>query len=465
LSLKLRLTMRSPRDLRLRVRYLPEAAVLPLKRPKTVLAVLMTMWAALLVLPSVPVPSPFRTTPIQAVLGPVNPTLELPHPWPQSVAVGAARAVTARFAPGSTLDGTFRGAGLSGSNLAEMTDVISNAIDVRRIRPGQEYQLYFDDEDQLIGFRYQIERQHAWFVARKDTAWAALKIAIPIESRQAFVSADIVDSLHRALAVDAPSRGSVTDLVAKIGDIYGWDVDFQYDLRYGDRLDLVVEERYVEGKFIGYGEILAAEFDVNGRVLPVVRFRHPSGNGSYFAPDGSSLRRAFLRSPVKYSRISSRFSNRRVHPVTGVARAHRGVDYAADPGTPVQATADGVVAEARYGAEPGRYVKLRHGGSYSSIYMHLSRIENGVAAGTEVKQGDIIGYVGKTGSATGYHLHYGLEQGNAYVDPMRLQFPAAAPVPSEHWGRFVAQRDNVLDQLRDGQAIRKAAVAGASGAN
>jgi murein DD-endopeptidase MepM/ murein hydrolase activator NlpD len=453
--------MRSPRDLRLRVRYIPEESVLPIRQPRAVLAGLLTVWAALLFLHAQRVPYPLDAATFVPVTGPVVAMPKLPQPWPQSVAVDADRAVSARFASGSTLDGTFRRAGLSGSNLTEMIDVVGAAVDVRRVRPGQEYQLYFDAAGELIGFRYQVERQAAWFVARRNDAWEAAKVAIPIESRRAYLSAEIVDSLHRAIATQTPSRGSVNDLVSKVGDIYGWDVDFQYDLRYGDRLDLLVEERYVEGKFIGYGEILAAEFQVNGRVLPVVRFRDPDGNGSYFAPDGSSLRRAFLRSPVKYSRISSRFSNRRVHPVTGVARAHRGVDYAADPGTPVQATADGVVAEARYGAEPGRYVKLRHGGSYSSVYMHLSRIESGIAPGTEVKQGQVIGYVGKTGNATGYHLHYGLEQGSAYVDPMRLQFPAASPVPSDHWGRFVAQRDAALETLREGQAGRAAAVAGA----
>jgi len=435
--------------------------VLPIRRPKTVLAVLLVAWAALLVLPSHPIPYPFGGTILQAVSGPLAPTPELPQPWPQSVALDATRAVSARFTSGSTLDATLRGAGLSGSNLTSMLEVTGAAINVRRIRPGQEYQLYFDDSDELIGFRYQISRQTAWFVARDEGEWAAVEVAIPIQSRTTFMSAAVVDSLYRALAAYAPTNGALNDLVLKVGDIYGWDVDFQYDLRYGDRLDLVVEERFVEGKFIGYGEILSAEFRVNGTVLPVVRFRDPDGIGSYFTPDGDSLRRAFLRSPVKHSRISSRFSMRRVHPVTGVARAHRGVDYAAAPGTPVQATADGVVEEARYGSEPGRFVRLRHGGSYTSVYMHLSRIEGGVTPGTVVKQGQILGYVGKTGNATGYHLHYGLEQGSRYVDPLRLQFPAANPVPADHWGRFVAQRDQSLEALRAGQANVAAAVAGA----
>ncbi len=453
--------MQSPRSFRLRLRYVPEDGVLPIPYPRAVLGGLLAIWGLLLAVPYLPsVGFTQATQPTLAVQGTVMATPDLPLPWPQSIAVDADRAVSARFRSRSTLDGILRGAGVSGSDLGNLLDVVTESINVRRIRPGQEYQLYFDAAKQLIGFRYQFERQTAWFVARRDAEWVATQVAIPIESRASYVSAEIADSLHRSLAQFAPSNAAVADLVAKIGDIYGWDVDFQYDLRYGDRLDLVVEERYVEGKFIGYGEILAAEFQVNGRTLPVVRFRDPDGIGSYFTPDGESLRRAFLRSPVKYSRISSRFSNRRVHPVTGVARAHRGVDYAADPGTPVQATADGVVLEARYGAEPGRYVKLRHGGSYSSIYMHLSRIADGVSPGSEVRQGQVLGYVGKTGNATGYHLHYGLLQGGNYVDPLRLQFPAADPVPSEHWGRFVAQRDDAMQRLQDGRATRAAAIAG-----
>ncbi len=162
--------------------------------------------------------------------------------------------------------------------------------------------------------------------------------------------------------------------------------------------------------------------------------------------------------------MSSRFSHARTHPVTGVVRAHRGVDYAAMPGTPVKATADGVVLEAGYAAEPGRYVKLRHGGSYSSIYMHMSRIEGGISRGVEVKQGQVIGYVGKTGTATGYHLHYGLIQGSRYVDPLRLQFPSADPIPASERARFASQRDEAMELLRSGQSTRTLAVAGGGGA-
>lgn len=458
MSLKLRLTVRSVRNIRLRLRYVPEDRILPIKRPGIALAALLVLWTVVLGVPGLPgdaAPYPFESVVTAAV-----PVPELPRPWPQSVALTAARAVTSRFASGSTLGATLRGAGASGDTLTTVVSLADDAFNVRRIRPGQEYHLYFDDADELVGFRYQIERQTAWFIAREDGGWKSMKVTLPVESRRVFIAAQISSSLHGALAAHTPSRSATSDLLAKVGDVYGWDVDFQYDLRYGDRLDLLVEERYVEGRFIGYGEIVAAEFNVGDRRLPVVRYRDYDGITGYYTPDGESLRRAFLRSPVGNTRVSSRFSHARTHPVSGVVRAHRGVDYAAMPGTPIKATADGVVLEAGYGAEPGRYVKLRHGGSYSSIYMHMSRIEGGVTRGVEVKQGQVIGYVGKTGTATGYHLHYGLIQGNRYVDPLRLQFPSADPIPASERGRFASQRDEAMERLRSGQSTRTLAVAG-----
>lgn len=429
-----------------------------LRWPGAALLVVVATWVGTATVRMHPVESPWRPW-----VGPSRRVPDLPRPWPDSIGANAARSVEAAFQPGATLATELRSSGLPEDTINDVVEAASTAIDLRRILPGQPYRLYFDEQDRLLALRYPVDRRTAWFVAREEDGWQTSKVVLPLRIEPAFVSATVSGTLEGALVPHAQTRRDVHELVVKIADIFGWDVDFNYDLQPGDRLDMVVEERFVEGEFIGYGDVLAAEFRVRGRVIPAVRFRDSDANRSYFTPDGQSLRRAFLRSPVKYDRISSRFSLRRVHPVTGVPRAHHGVDYVASPGTPVQATADGVVAETAYGGEPGRYVKIRHGGSYSSIYMHLSRYAEGIKPGVAVHQGDVIGYVGRTGNATGYHLHYGLLQGSRYVDPLVLQFPAADPVPDSGWMAFVDQRDRWLQILRNGQSRVDVQVAGAGG--
>jgi len=210
------------------------------------------------------------------------------------------------------------------------------------------------------------------------------------------------------------------------------------------------------------GGILAAELSVRGAPFRAVRFEREGDAVSYFSPDGDSIRRAFLRSPVRYTRISSRFTRRRYHPILKVNRPHRGVDYVAPPGTPVQATSDGVVTFAGRGGQAGNYVKIRHGGSYTSWYLHLSRFAEGIRVGREVVQGEVIGYVGKTGLATSHHLHYQLSRSDGtFVDPLSVQAPAADPVPDEEWVAFAAQRDRWMGLLEQGK--RRVAVQMAGG--
>ena len=403
-------------------------------------------WAGLLLSPFAPVASPYRSWIGSGIAVP-----ELPLPWPRSVLQKANRVVEARFRAGSTLSSELSRSGIEPDVAAEVLKAAARNIDLLRIRPGQNYALYLDDLDELLALEYTVDRQTSYFVAYDDGAWQAVEVVEPLKSRPVFMSATIFGSLEASLAAVTRSRASTYEIALKIADLYAWDVDFNTDLQPGDRIDLVVEENSVGDDFVGYGDLLAAEFRVRQRVLPAVRYTDFDAKRGYFAPDGQSLHKTFLRSPVKYSRISSRFSHRRVHPVLKVARAHRGVDYVAPPGAPVQATGDGFVQTASTGREQGHYVQIRHGGSYTSSYLHLSRIANGIQRGNEVRQGDVIGYVGKTGNATGYHLHYSLTQGDRYVDPMRVQFPTAAPLSTDQWGAFASQRDRWLSMLRSGQ--------------
>ncbi|MFQ5743938.1 MAG: M23 family metallopeptidase [Acidobacteriota bacterium] len=395
-------------------------------------------------------------------ISPAYPTPELPAPWPLSLADRAARTVEGRFRAGSTLAGVLHRAGIPGSVVDAVVSAARPKFDLHRIRAGWPYKVYFNVAGQLMLVRYQSDRQTALLVARTSAGWQAAKITIPFRIRPRYVQAQIHGSLEGSLARTSVGRREAVTLAQKIADIFAWDIDFAADLRPGDRIDLLAEERYLGEEFVGFGDLLAAELEVNGRILRAVRFKRPDGTISYFSPEGTSIRRTFLRSPVRYTRISSRFTSRRYHPILKITRPHFGVDYAAPPGTPVQVTADGVVIFVGSNSQSGRYVKVRHGGSYTSWYLHLSRFAEGLRRGKPVVQGETIAYVGKSGLATSYHLDYRLSRNGRFVDPLKVQFPAAEPVPPESLRLFYAQRDRWMHHLRQGQNKAPLLLAGGS---
>lgn len=395
-------------------------------------------------------------------VGPEHPAPELPDPWPLSLAADAARTVEGRFRSGATLAGVLGAADIAPETVQEIVRAARDGFDIRRLRAGRGYRIYLDDDERPLLFRYRADRQTAWLVARGADGWTARVLTIPFRTRPRYVRAEIHGSLEGSLARTALGRAGAIDVARKVADLFAWDVDFAVDLRAGDRVDLVLEERRLDEEVVGYGAILAAELSVRGVPFRAVRFEDEGGAVSYFTPDGDSIRRAFLRSPVRYTRISSRFTRRRYHPILKVNRPHRGVDYVAPPGTPVQATSDGVVSFAGRGGQAGNYVKIRHGGSYTSWYLHLSRFAEDIRVGREVVQGEVIGYVGKTGLATSHHLHYQLSRSDGtFVDPLRVQFPAADPVPEEERAAFAAQRDRWTGLLEQGK--RRATVQMAGG--
>ncbi len=263
-----------------------------------------------------------------------------------------------------------------------------------------------------------------------------------------FVVLDLSDSLHgvegqRAVNVRREQAGGAIDgslyltlqnqeknpqLAVALSDVFAWQVDF-YRIMKGDSFAAVYEEQYIEGESIGVDKVLAARFVHQGRTYTAYRFEH-DGRVDYYDADGNGLRRPFLRAPLSYSRISSRYSGNRFHPVLKLYRAHLGTDYAAPVGTPVRATADGVVEEAAYTKNNGRYVKVKHNSTYTTGYLHLSGIAEGVKAGAFVRQGDVIGFVGSTGLATGPHLCYRFWKNGTQVDPLREDLPdTAEPLP------------------------------------
>jgi murein DD-endopeptidase MepM/ murein hydrolase activator NlpD len=238
--------------------------------------------------------------------------------------------------------------------------------------------------------------------------------------------------------------GESDQLALDLADIFAWDVDFNTELQKGDSFRVAVEKLYLDGRFAKYGRILAAEFVRGERRLQAVRFEGERGAG-YYAPDGTPLRKAFLRSPLKFSRISSGFSTARRHPILHTVRAHLGVDYAAPTGTPVMAAADGVVTAAGWMGGYGKTVKLRHANGFETLYGHLSRIN--VRAGQRVSQGTCVGLVGRTGLATGPHLDYRMIRGGRFVNPLRVQSPPAEPIPAGERAAFDALKGERLALL------------------
>jgi murein DD-endopeptidase MepM/ murein hydrolase activator NlpD len=248
----------------------------------------------------------------------------------------------------------------------------------------------------------------------------------------------------------ASQRAGLPDAVTmRLAQIFQWDVDFVLDIRRGDEFHVVYEELYVGEEFIGYGDILAAEFVNQGESYRAIRYTDARGRSDYFDPDGQSMRKAFLRAPVEFSRISSNFNLRRIHPLFKRNIPHRGIDYAAPTGTPILAAGDGRVVTAARTDPNGNYVVIQHGEQFTTKYLHMSKFGPGIKAGVRVKQGQVIGYVGATGWATGPHLHYEFLVNGVHQNPRTVQLPDAEPIPHAELARFRQQAEPLLALLDD----------------
>jgi murein DD-endopeptidase MepM/ murein hydrolase activator NlpD len=233
----------------------------------------------------------------------------------------------------------------------------------------------------------------------------------------------------------------------ELAGIFGWDIDFALDIREGDQFAVLYEGLYLDGERIGTGNILAAEFTNQGKLYRAVRYTDARGHTDYYAPDGHSMRKTFLRTPVSFTRISSRFNSGRKHPILNRIRAHKGVDYAAATGTPVKATGNGkIVLRGKKGGY-GNTVVIQHGSSYSTLYAHLNNFARGKTVGSRVQQGEIIGYVGSTGLATGPHLHYEFRVNGVHRNPLTVKLPDAAPLPKKFREDFKLATENLIAQL------------------
>ncbi len=345
---------------------------------------------------------------------------------------------------GDTLASIFTRAGLSASTTHAIATLNDHTKSLRHIKPGQKIQLFIDNDNTLHQMKYEPDITKTLHVQRTGDQGFSSKITnFQLDAYPVYREGIIESSLFEAAAQANIPESVIMDLAS----IFGWDIDFSLDIRRGDRFGIVYNELYKDDAKIRDGRILAAEFVNNGKTYRAVYYTDPKGNGDYFDEDGKSMRKAFLRSPVEFSRISSRFSKKRWHPVLSKWRSHKGVDYAAKRGTPIRASGDGKVIHAGKKGGYGRAIIIQHGGRYTTVYGHLNGYARGIRSGKKVKQGQIIGYVGSSGLATGPHLHYEFRVNGVHRNPLTVKLPEAKPVHQSYLAHFREKTSVYLSML------------------
>lgn len=353
---------------------------------------------------------------------------------------------------GQTLFGVLAARGIGASTVMQLLNSGEHAHRLQRLRPGDRVQVRTDEEGALAELFLRPDVEHTYHFSRVGEGFISRLDTISLTARTRQAHGTITSTLYAA----ARASGLSHAVVSALAGVFAWDMDLSRDLRRGDRFRVVYEELYLDGRKVRDGDVLAAELNSHGQRLRAVRYLDPAGRLGYFTPEGHSVQKAFLRSPVEFARISSRFSLARRHPVLHRVRAHRGVDYAAPPGTPVHATADGTVRLAGSKGGYGRTVVLTHGGQRRTLYAHLSRFARGLARGSRVAQGQVIGYVGSSGLATGPHLHYEFQVNGVHRDPVTVALPQGNPVPARWRAHFEQHTAALAARLEPDAPIRLA---------
>lgn len=335
-------------------------------------------------------------------------------------------------ARGDTLSTVFAKAGLPSSAVHDVLASSKEAKQLSRLKVGQKLQIELTEAGELARLASPLSKLESVELRKTASGYAFKKEQIKPETDTAYAYGRIDSSLFLA----AKRAGLSHNLTMDLANIFGYDIDFAMDIRKGDSFEVVYEEKSIDGQRVGTGNILAARFINRGKSYTAVRYTNKQGNTSYYTADGESMRKAFIRTPVDFARISSRFSNGRKHPILNKIRAHKGVDYAAPSGTPIKSAGDGKVILAGRNGGYGNTVIIQHGQRYKTLYAHMQGFAKGVRNGATVKQGQIIGYIGTTGLSTGPHLHYEFQVDGKHVDPLGLKLPMADPIASNEKQRF-----------------------------
>jgi murein DD-endopeptidase MepM/ murein hydrolase activator NlpD len=351
---------------------------------------------------------------------------------------------TIKIHTGDTLSKIFNRVGVSTKDVHEMITADPACRHLASLAPGQTLKIQVAEEEQQISsLTLDIAPGNTLYVSRVDEGFQVEHKILPLEKKLAFSKGAIQDSLFAS----GKRAGLDHNILAQMVEIFGWNIDFALDLQRNDTFRVLYEEKCNEdGERIKTEHILAAEIVNDGKTHQAVRYTDKSGHTSYFTPDGYGMHQAFLRAPVNFTRISSHFGQRN-HPIMHRMRQHKGTDYSAPHGTPVQATGDGKVVFMGTRGGYGKVIELQHGARYSTLYGHLSRFPKGLLAGKEVKQGQVIGYVGKTGLATGPHLHYEFRIAGIHHNPLTVMLPKRSPIHESNKRHFIAHAKEMIRLL------------------
>ena len=374
-----------------------------------------------------------------------HPPLMFPEPEYDSLNVTVRR--------GDTLDQIFRRNKLDLGHLAQIVRLPEAGEHLRMLKPGDEIEIQHED-GQLVSLHRDLALTSSLMVTRGDERFEAEIVERPIDVQKRLAYGLINTSLFESAADASLSDGMIMNLAG----IFAWDVDFVLDIRRNDNYYILFEEIWQDGEYVANGEIVAAEFNNNGRTFRAIRYIDKDGNSDYFTPEGRSVRKAFIRAPVDFTRISSSFNPNRKHPILNTIRAHRGVDYAAPKGTAIKASGDGKVIFRGVKGGYGNAVILQHGGNITTLYAHMNSFAKAARVGRRVKQGQTIGFVGKTGLATAAHLHYEYRLNGVHRNPRTVQLPQAEPIKDEYMQDFLATAEPILDELQQFKQTRVASL-------
>jgi len=377
------------------------------------------------------------TTPAsQASIQPAPTTLPVPE-----TPVDPVEELVLDVLPGDTLDSLFRATGLSLVDLAEILQLDVARKHLRVLRPGDALHIRHDGGT-ILALDRELDIRSQLKIQRSDAGFEAEVVELPLERRLVTAGGKIRSSLFEAAQESRVSE----KLIMNMAQIFEYDIDFVRDIGLGDEFALVYEELWRDGAKLGEGDVLAAEFVNRGARYTAIRYDEGDGRASYFTHDGQPMRKAFVRAPLSFTRISSDFNPRRRHPILNTIRAHQGVDYSAPKGTPVKASGDGKIIFRGWKGGYGNTIILQHGGNVTTLYGHLSRF-GGRGYGSRVKQGDVIGYVGATGLATAPHLHYEYRKNGVHLNPRTVILPNAEPLRGQSLTAFRSSAEPLLQQL------------------
>ncbi|MEG3637986.1 M23 family metallopeptidase [Magnetococcus sp. PR-3] len=365
----------------------------------------------------------------------------------------AKQVVTEKVRRGDMFSAILARHGVSNLVAFEMAKVAKrqSSFDIaRRLRPGRELNMAFDIKHNLIGLTYEASTDKTLYIEKKP----GRGLVAELEQKAYQVKLKSVTGIiNGSLLVAARKAGLSQNLAMRLAGLFEWDVDFARDIRAGDRFTVVYEELQMDGRKIRNGNILAAKFINQGSAYEAIRYKDPRGVVGYYKPTGSSVEKMFIKAPVDFTRISSRFSLARKHPVYGFTRAHKGVDYAAPKGTPIRASGSGRILYRGHKGSFGNLVIVKHNSTYTTAYAHMSGFKRGLKVGSHIKQGQVIGYVGATGAATGPHLHYEVRVRGRQVNPLKVKLPMGKSVPRRYLVDFKRHSQKMTALLRRAPSV------------